>query len=109
MFSVNEMGSRALGYRKKKTTPKPVYKWRPNEDSELALAKQKGIPEQRIPENDPEFEFVWPDDYYDDYDFEHVRNQIQHGNWEAKTQNYHATQLKRAKEAAKKERELAAA
>jgi len=60
------------------------------------LAKQKNIDPANIPEDDEEFKNVWPDDYYDDYDFEHKRNMIQHGTFEGKIQKYHEQELAEA-------------
>ena len=70
--------------------------WRPKEENKIALAKQMNINPAKIPEEDEEFKNVWPDNYYDDYDFEHKRNMIQHGTFESRIQNYHEQELAEA-------------
>jgi hypothetical protein len=93
-----------LGYKKKgpvgssaaggPTSAKPT--WRPKVEGKVALAKLKGIDPNKIPADDDEFKYAWPDSYYDDYDFEHKRSMIQHGTFESKIQNYHQQELAEA-------------
>jgi len=93
--------SRALGFKPKNknrtTTTRPT--WRPKQNGKLLLAKQKGLQIEslnEIPADDPEFIYSWPDDYYDSYDFEHRKNMLQHGTFEARIQNYYKAELAEA-------------
>lgn len=64
-------GSRSIGFNSKKkrsTTLRP--KWRPAVSSKLLLEQEKGLKKIPTDDEDPEFKYLWPDDYYDDYNFE---------------------------------------
>lgn len=47
-------------------------------------------------DDDPEFKYLWADDYYDDYNFEYKKNMIEHGTFESKIQNYHEAEFAEA-------------